>query len=102
MLNVAMALVEEHANDGPAISRQVRASVEKQLSQLNTSILGDFFSKNDVARTLFSVAREFEQLAMAKDFHSHASASIELRSTLFCLLDYWGVDRVMFSETLNN
>ncbi|HEJ4442249.1 TPA: hypothetical protein ACXJS9_002690 [Pseudomonas aeruginosa] len=98
VLNVAMALVEEHANDGPAISRQVRTSVEKQLAQLNTSILGDFFSKNDVTRTLFSVAREFEQLAMARDFNSHSTASIELRSTLFCLLDYWGVDRVMFSE----
>jgi len=45
VLNVAMGLVEEHANDGPAISRQVRTSVEKQLAQLNTSILGDFFSK---------------------------------------------------------
>jgi hypothetical protein len=100
VLNVAMGLVEEHANDGPAISRQVRASVEKQLSQLNTSILGDFFSKNDVARTLFTVAKEFEQLAMAREFASHGAASIELRSTLFCLLDYWGIDRVMFSEAL--
>jgi hypothetical protein len=100
VLNVAMGLVEEHANDGPAISQQVRASVEKQLSQLNTPILGDFFSKNDVARTLFTVAKEFEQLAMSRGFTSHSSASIELRSTLFCLLDYWGIDRVMFSEAL--
>jgi len=100
VLNVAMGLVEEHANDGPAISRQVRTSVEKQLAQLNTSILGDFFSKNDVARTLFTVAKEFEQLAMAREFSSHGAASIELRSTLFCLLDYWGIDRVMFSEAL--
>ena len=99
VLNVAMGLVEEHANDGPAISRQVRASVEKQLAQLNTAILGDFFSKNEVARTLFTVAKEFEQLAMAREFVSHESASIELRSMLFCLLDFWGTDRVMFSKT---
>lgn len=97
VLNVAMGLVEEHANDGPAISRQVRTSVEKQLAQLNTAILGDFFSKNEVARTLFTVAKEFEQLAMARDFTSHEAASVELRSVLFCLLDYWGIDRVMFS-----
>lgn len=102
VLNVAMGLVEEHANDGSAIFRQVRSSVEKQLSQLNTSILGDFFSKNDVARTLFTVAKEFEQLAMTREFASHAAASIELRSTLFCLLDYWGIDRVMFSTALEN
>ncbi|MFK0951055.1 hypothetical protein ACIWUT_07205 [Pseudomonas aeruginosa] len=102
VLNVAMALVEEHANDGPAISRQVRTSVEKQLAQLNTSILGDFFSKNDVARTLFSVAREFEQLAMTREFKPHSTASIELRSTLFCLLDYWHIDRAVFSETIKS
>ena len=98
VLNVAMGLVEEHANDGLAISRQVRTSVEKQLTQLNTAILGDFFSKNEVARTLFSVAREFEQLAMTRNFSSHEAASVELRSMLYCLLDYWGIDRVMFSN----
>lgn len=102
VLNVAMGLVEEHAADGPAISRQVRANVERQLAQLNTAILGDYFSKNDVARTLFGAAREFEQLAMARQFQSHGSASVELRSILFCLLDYWGLDRVKFSEALNS
>jgi hypothetical protein len=100
VLNVAMRLVEEHANDGPAISRQVRTSVETRLTQLDTSILGDFFSKNDVARTLFDVAKEFEQLAMSREFLFHGAASIELRSTLFCLLDYWAIDRVIFSEAL--
>lgn len=99
ILNVAMGLVEEHANDGLAISRQVRTNVEKQLAELNTAILGEFFSKNEVSRNLFTVAKEFEQLAMARHFSSHEAASIELRSTLFCLLDYWSIDRVMFSTT---
>lgn len=99
VLKVAMGLVAEHAHDGQAISRQVRASVEKQLSQLNSVILGEYFSKHEVSRTLFSVAREFEQLAMAREFKLHDCASIELRSTLFCLLDYWGFDRVNFSIT---
>lgn len=96
VLNIAMGLVEEHATDGPIISRQVRTSVEKQLAQLNTAILGEYFSKNEVARTLFVVAKEFEQLSMAYDFVSHETASVELRSMLYCLLDYWNIDRVMF------
>ena len=96
ILNIAMGLVEEHATDGPIISRQVRTSVEKQLAQLNTAILGEYFSKNEVARTLFVVAKEFEQLSMAYDFVSHETASVELRSMLYCLLDYWNIDRVMF------
>jgi hypothetical protein len=98
ILNVAMGLVEEHANDGMAISRQVRSSIDRQLEALNTAILGEFFSKIDVAKTLFSAAKEFEQMAMSRDFSSHASAKPELRSMLYCLLDYWGIDRVMFSK----
>ncbi len=100
ILNVAMGLIEQHANDGMVISRQVRSSIDRQLADLNTAILGEFFSKNEVARTLFSVAKEFEQMAMSRDFSSDASATPELRSMLYCLLDYWEVDRVMFSAAL--
>ncbi len=80
------------------ISKQVRSSVEAQLSMLNTVILGEYFSKSDVAKTLFSVARELEQLAMQRTFTPHSAASLELRGVLSCLLDYWGIDRVMFSN----
>lgn len=98
ILNVAMGLIEEHANDGISISRQVRSSIDRQLEALNTAILGEFFSKNDVAKTLFPVAKEFEQMAMNREFSSHADATPELRSMLYCLLDYWEIDRVMFSN----
>jgi len=98
ILNVAMGLVEEHANDGIAVSRQVRSSIDHQLETLNTAMLGEFFSKNDVAKTLFPVAKEFEQMAMNREFSSHGDATPELRSMLYCLLDYWEVDRVMFSN----
>ncbi len=102
VLNVAMGLVEQHAKDGMAISQQVRASVDLQLASLNTAILGEFFSKNDVAKTLFTVAKEFENLAMQRVFLPHTSASLELRSLLSCLLDFWGIDRVLFSEPLKS
>ena len=98
VLNIAMGLVEQHAVDGALISRQVRSSVERQLSSLNTVILGEYFSKIDVAKTLFTVAKELEYLSMQRVFSSHATASVAARGMLSCLLDYWGIDRVMFSE----
>ncbi len=100
VLNVAMGLIEQHANDGVAISNQVRFSVDRQLASLNTVVLGEFFSKNEVAKNLFIVAKEFENIAMSREFISHSVASSELKSMLFCLFDYWGIDRVMFSESL--
>lgn len=102
ILTVSMGLIEQHANDGAATARQVRSSIERQLADLNTAVLGEFFAKHDVARTLFAVAKEFEQLAMSRDFSSDATATPELRSMLYCLLDYWEVDRVMFSSVLKD
>lgn len=102
VLDVAMGLVEQHATDGSLISRQVRASVEGQLSSLNTVILGEYFSKIDVVKTLFMVGKELEHLSMQKVFSSHTTASLETRSMLSCLLDYWGIDRVMFDKALKH
>lgn len=99
-LNVAMALIEQHASGGREMSQQVRSSVQHQLDSLNTSILGEYFSKNEIAKTLFTVAKDLEELAMQREFKSHTSASIELRGLLSCLLDYWEIDRVKFAEAV--
>jgi len=100
VLSVAMALVEQHAVDGKLISKQVRSSVESQLSSLNTVVLGEYFSRNDVAKSLFSVAKELEGLALKREFVCHSAASVELRGLISCLLDYFGIDRVMFSDSI--
>lgn len=83
-----MGLIEQHTSEGTATARQVRSSIERQLAYLNTAVLGEFFSKNDFARTLFLVAKEFEQLEISRNFTSDATAKPELPSMLYCLLDY--------------
>jgi len=98
IINVAMGLIEENIKDGSAIARQLKSSVDSQFEALNTMILGEYFAKNDVARSLFNVAREFESLAMNRLFVSHNTATVELRSMLFCLLDYWQIRRELFGE----
>lgn len=100
VLNVSMGLVEQYANDGKVISNQVRAGIERQLSELPTNILGEYFSKTDVAKTIFVVAKEFEYLSMKRSFSSHATATLDLRGMVGCLVDYWGFDRVQVSEAL--
>jgi hypothetical protein len=98
VLDLALGLVEQHAIDGSTTARQVRSSIDTQLSTLQTEILSNFFSKPDVARTLFVVAKEFEHLAMQRKFSSHTSASVELKSVLFCLMDHWSISRKSLSE----
>lgn len=98
VLELALGLVEQHATDGTATSRQVRSSIEAQLSTLQTEILSNFFSKPEVARSLFTVAKEFEQLAMQRQFSTHSIASPELKGVLYCLLDHWSISRKSLSD----
>lgn len=98
LVDISMGLVEQYANDGRTISNQVRTNINRQLSALPTNILGEYFSKNEVTKTIFNVAREFEHLSMQRAFSTHSTASADLRGVLACLLDYWGIDRVHFSN----
>ena len=100
LVNVAVGLVEQHAVDGVNLSHQIRLSIEHDLAALNSSILGDFFSNIDVANSLFAVAKEFEKTAMLRSMPPHESSTVEMRSMLYCLLDYWGIDRVLFLNSL--
>ncbi len=93
LVDLSMGLVAEYANDGRAIASQVKIKVEKSLEDIPTAILGDFFSRREVLGSLFSTAKELEAIAMAREFTPHWQGSIELRSLLGCLLDYWGIDR---------
>lgn len=97
VVEIALALVEQHASDGALTSRQVRNSIEKQLAALQTDILASYFSRPEVGRGLFSLAKEFEQLAMQRVFATHATASVELKSMFFCLLDHWSIERSRLS-----
>jgi hypothetical protein len=100
IIDLAMSLVEQNAENGNLISSQVRNNIEKQLSLLNTKILGEYFAKTDVSKNLFIIAREFERLAMQREFSSHINSSIELRGMLLCIIDYWGMDRMLFTGAI--
>lgn len=97
VLEIALGLVEQHADDGAVTARQVRSSVDKQLASLQVDILAEYFSRPGVGRGLFSVAKEFEQLSMQRIFVPHSGASAELKSMLYCLMDHWSLDRSLIS-----
>ena len=98
ILDVAMGLVEQYVENGDFISSKVRKSIENQLSSLNTQILGEYFAKTDVSKKLFIIAKEFEEFAMQKNFLSHVDSSVDMRGMLYCLFDYWGINRSIFTE----
>jgi hypothetical protein len=101
MLSLSLSLVEQFAVEGKSISRQVKSKISNEFESLPTQIIAEYFAKSDVARSLFNVARELELYSMSKELRVHSEASIELRSLIGCLLDYWSIDRKEFSSALN-
>jgi hypothetical protein len=96
ILELAVGLVKQYTKDGELVARQVRMNINEQFKHLATDILAEYFSKNEVSNNLFAIAKEFEQLAMNQSFITHGNASLGLRSMLFCLLDFWNIDRRSF------
>lgn len=102
LVNVSLALVEQHSGGTFTSTSKVRSNIESKISSLPTGILGEFFSKNDVMKTLFNVAIELESLAMNNVFRSHKDSSVEVRGLIGCLLDYWDIDRIKFVENFRS
>jgi hypothetical protein len=96
MLSTSLSLVEQFAPEGKALSSQVRSKVIADFESLPTNIIGEYFAKSEVAKVVFSAAREFESIAMNRAFKSHSESTIELRAIIGCLLDYWGINRKDF------
>jgi hypothetical protein len=101
VLDVAMGLVEQNSIDGKSIANQVKQSFEHKISLLPTDILGEYFSSIEVSKSIFLVAKELENLGMQRKFTSYSQASIETRSFILCLLDYWNINRSLFNESIN-
>ena len=93
-IEASIALLEQFADPGIEASvGQIRAKVESEFAQLPSAILSEYFTKGEVGRGLFDVAKDMEYMAMSRTFADHSVASLGVRALIGCLLDYWGYDR---------
>jgi hypothetical protein len=98
LIDLSVNLISEFTERGSALAAEVRSRFDAAVGQLQTNVLSQYFSRAETGRILFEVAKELENLAMAKNFQAHASASTGVRSVIGCVLDFWGIDRRKFGE----
>lgn len=101
MLSLSLSLVEQFAPEGKALSSQVRTKVMSDFESLPTNIIGEYFAKADVGKTIFTSAKELESLSMNRSFRDHSDSSIELRAIIGCLLDCWKINRKEFRTAID-
>ncbi|MDH2373578.1 hypothetical protein QD228_07025 [Cobetia sp. 3AK] len=92
-ISMSLSLVERFYEGGASISKQIKHKVDHEFESLEANLLGDYFSKSEVFRTLFYVAKELEEMSMSREFVHFSNSSVGVKSLIGCLFDYWGMSR---------
>lgn len=98
IIDMSLAFVEQYSEHGDITANQARYNIHKQLENIETDILADYFSNYEVLQNIFKTAIDFEAIAMKKQFSGHINSSVEIRSFIGALLDFYGIDRKQFSD----
>ncbi len=93
ILESAIALAEHDGNKNLFTRSTLRTEVEKQLANFPAESLGGYFSKSDVMKSLFNLARQFHEIAFFSEPKKIAELEPELKSIIGLLADVHGIDR---------
>lgn len=74
----------------------VNSQVHDLYDSIPVNIISAFFSKNEVSKFLFKTAKELEGYAYLKEYNSPNKISLEARSIISVILDYFKIDRKSF------
>lgn len=102
IIDMSLSFVEQYSEHGKSTANQARYNIHKQLDEIQTDILADYFSSFEVLQNIFKTGIDFESIAMKKIFVSHLGSSVEIKSFVGALLDYFCIDRVKFSEAVKS
>jgi hypothetical protein len=97
-LATATQLIASFAPDGQAVANRLRTELLGELEKMSVDILGEFFAKNENAKELFTLARNFESRAYSRIFSSPGKLDAHPQAVLGVLLDFFGIDRRRFLQ----
>jgi hypothetical protein len=100
MLKLSMGLIKQFATDGTSTANSIQTNLKISLNEMRTNILAEYFSKNDVGKSLFLMAKELEARSKASNTLEVEPISIEMKSLIACFCDYWGLERRDFLDLI--
>jgi len=92
-LDVALSVISEGMQNGKAVAAQARAELERRLSVVRSDVIAEFFTREHNAQTLFSVAKELDDVSHSTLRLDKWILSVESRSILGVFSDFVGVKR---------
>ncbi|WP_085857883.1 hypothetical protein [Rhizobium sp. TAL182] len=96
VIDIAIGLVDQYAPEMRGLGSKIRRGVESDLEAVQTHIPAEYFGRPSTAQSLYNIARELENAAFLTSFRSPNDLSVDAKSMLSVLLDFWGMDRSCF------
>jgi len=101
-VNTAIKMMEAYTPEVRTKGTQLSLGIRQDMESIPAEILGEMFSKIDIARELFSTAKSFESLAYRRTLVSPSQLDPQLSAILFGLLDFFKIDRLGFLDQISS
>jgi hypothetical protein len=101
-LRWAEAAIRDFAPNGAGLAEIVRNRFNEALRSIPAESLAEVVVKMANSDRLFRAARELEQAAYTIELATFDSLSVEAKSFLGAVLDFIGIDRMLFTKSWHN
>lgn len=92
-VKLALQLARQFAPNGNAVARQIQTRFEETAKLLPVELISEFVAKVGTTDSLYKAARELHRAAHKKVMPRFDDLSVEAKSVLGVLVDYFGVSR---------
>jgi len=93
VVQMALQLLDDAGKTDLFSGKSLRDEFDRQVSEYRADILGEYFSKSDALKNLFSLARAFEELVYSKSFQRPNEIPNEQKALLGLICDFVSQDR---------
>ncbi|MEV3976430.1 hypothetical protein AB0K68_51270, partial [Streptomyces sp. NPDC050698] len=98
MVNLALGLVRQYAENGTAISKQVETRFLRDAARIRVEIVAEYVSKIINRENLFQISRELDRYAFDSAIPQYDDFSIDLKSFLSVVLDSFEINRKILNQ----
>jgi len=92
-INSVLSVISTGIKNGRTLARQTRDALDEMFEGVRAEIIAEFFSKDQNAAHLFSVARELEARAHARSRNDVTALTVEAKAIVGVFADFIGAKR---------
>lgn len=101
LIKFSMNMINQYVEGGDVHARLLKQRFDSDVSNLPVNILAEYFTKTENINHMFQFAKILEQMGMQSKIPTLPEA-LDIKGYLYCLLDYWQINRQEFSAAMRS